>query len=95
MLYQRLRKGIPLEEAVIQDRRPHGEKAIHYDGKDYSSMTALAKAYGVSSSALRYRLRVGKSLDEAVKPPKGSTSPEPELEEDSELEPNFDMGMSM
>lgn len=49
-------------------------KSITVDGKVYPSLQALAQAYGVVVSTLKYRLTQGLTPDEAVARPPGPTS---------------------
>lgn len=70
-LYFRIKSGIPLEEALCDDKiMPGANPCEDHLGNKYPSMSAMAREYGLSLSGLKKRLASGKSLSEALSAPK-------------------------
>ena len=68
----RLRKGYSLEEALTTSTEEmNAHPCADHLGNVYSSKKAMCAAYGISLEAFSYRLKAGKSLEEALTKPKG------------------------
>ena len=94
-LLYRLKKGWSIEEA-LENNRPRGRRGdpIEYAGKTYPNSKALAEELQISYDILRYRLRKGMTIEEALdvnkadnnidipKPTTGRTEPIPANAED-------------
>lgn len=66
-LLYRLKKGWSIEEA-LENNRPRGRRGdpIEYAGKTYPNSKALAEELQISYDILRYRLRKGMTIEEAL-----------------------------
>ena len=64
-LFIRIKKGLPLDAAKgeIQSAPPSRAKPVSYGGKDYPSIKALAKAYGLNEHTCAARLKHNIPLD--------------------------------
>lgn len=66
-LYRRLRRGYSLEDAMrLKVTSYQVPSVIEFRGVPYTTIGALADAYGVSKQAVHYRLRTGSSLEAAL-----------------------------
>lgn len=64
-LFIRIKKGLPLDAAKgeIQSAPPSRAKPVSYGGKDYPSIKALAKSYGLNEHTCAARLKRNIPLD--------------------------------
>ena len=63
----RLKEGWTMDEALGVVKRQHRKGIpIRYDGKEYSSKSELARAYGTNIKAFSSRLKKGWTMDEAL-----------------------------
>ncbi len=63
----RLKEGWTIDEALGVVKRQHGRSVpIRYGGKEYSSKSELARAYGTNIKTFSYRLKKGWTIDEAL-----------------------------
>ncbi len=65
-IYNRIKKGYPLNEVVNPERIKTKGKSIEYEGKTFISITALANEYGLNPSTVYSRLKKGFSVKETV-----------------------------
>lgn len=72
LLWERLRKGMSVEEAVTTPVRKSGPAPQRYtiDGESYT-VAELSKKYNISTPTLRVRIRSGMSIEEAITCPDG------------------------
>lgn len=77
-LYQRLKDGLSLEEAltkptIIKGKYKRGE-VVDHKGNSYRSVAQMARSYGISSITLHERLNRGWSVEEALTTPVDTSS---------------------
>ncbi len=80
---ERVRTGWSLEEALTtpvtaRNDKSHLHRKKKYedpDGRKYASIKEMAEAHGVPVESLYYRLKVGYTLEEALKPEKMKRGP--------------------
>ena len=67
-VFSRIKRGLALEDVLSKERllEHSGKKIIGPDGKEYKSITALAKAYGCNYDIVRRRLKKGFSVEDAI-----------------------------
>lgn len=55
--------------SVIKAFKAEGMNFVDYNGREYTSIKQMAKAWGMSPSTLYYRIRNGWSIDDALRKP--------------------------
>lgn len=71
-LTRTVKGGVSIAEAIKNEGRFKGKtipRKVVYNGKEYRSLSELAKAVGVRNTTLAYRIKRGMSVEEAVGEP--------------------------
>ncbi len=71
--YQRLKKGLSLEELLKpyhkrKNSKTKGKKCVDHLGNEYDSISAMCRKYNINSTLFRMRRKLGDSVERALRP---------------------------